>query len=153
MCRDRFSPLTISSSSARTRSYALSATQKMMAVTPSKQWIHFFLSERWPPTSNILQSRKIKKTGKEGHLLAIRRPRQFSDQTINHLHTEQIPTARRDNRGCGFGGVKSTTNGKPHRLDAGGLTFRRNSFQHLQQIGPNDRLIDRLMCYSGCHRR
>lgn len=27
----------------------------MMAVTPSKQWIHFFRSERWPPTSNILQ--------------------------------------------------------------------------------------------------
>uniref|UniRef100_A0A0E9Q2G6 Uncharacterized protein n=1 Tax=Anguilla anguilla TaxID=7936 RepID=A0A0E9Q2G6_ANGAN len=27
----------------------------MMAVTPSKQWIHFFLSERWPPTSNILK--------------------------------------------------------------------------------------------------
>ena len=25
-----------------------------MAVTPSKQWIHFFRSERWPPTSNIL---------------------------------------------------------------------------------------------------
>ena len=46
--------LTISSSSASMRSYALSATQKIMAVTPSKQWIHFFLSDRWPPTSNIL---------------------------------------------------------------------------------------------------
>lgn len=31
------------------------ATQKMIAVTPSKQWIHFFLSDRWPPTSNILR--------------------------------------------------------------------------------------------------
>lgn len=27
---------------------------KMMQVTPSKQWIHFFRSERCPPTSNIL---------------------------------------------------------------------------------------------------
>lgn len=26
----------------------------MMQVTPSKQWIHFFRSERCPPTSNIL---------------------------------------------------------------------------------------------------
>ena len=31
------------------------ATIKMMAVTPSKQWIHFFRSDRWPPTSNILK--------------------------------------------------------------------------------------------------
>lgn len=38
--------LTISSSSASTKSYALKATQKMMAVTPSKQWIHFFRSDR-----------------------------------------------------------------------------------------------------------
>ena len=28
----------------------------MILVTPSKQWIHFFLSDRWPPTSNILQT-------------------------------------------------------------------------------------------------
>lgn len=27
----------------------------MMQVTPSKQWIHFFLSDRCPPTSNILR--------------------------------------------------------------------------------------------------
>ena len=45
---------TISSSSAKTRSYAESATQKMIAVTPSKQWIHFFLSDLCPPTSYIL---------------------------------------------------------------------------------------------------
>ena len=51
--------LTISSSSANIRSYALSATQKIMAVTPSKQWIHFFLSDRWPPTSNILQREEV----------------------------------------------------------------------------------------------
>jgi hypothetical protein len=34
------------------------ATQKMMAVTSSKQWIHFFRSERCPPTSNNLLSSK-----------------------------------------------------------------------------------------------
>jgi len=45
---------TISWSSASDRSYSLSATMKMMAVTPSKQWIHFLRSDRWPPTSNIL---------------------------------------------------------------------------------------------------
>ena len=49
-----WSYLFISSSSASTRSYPERATQKMMAVTPSKQWIHFFLSDLWPPTSNIL---------------------------------------------------------------------------------------------------
>ena len=48
--------LTISWSSASVRSYSLMATIKMMAVTPSKQWIHFFLSDRWPPTSNILKA-------------------------------------------------------------------------------------------------
>lgn len=48
----------ISSSSARTRSYPDRATQKMMAVTPSKQWIHFLRSDRWPPTSNILQKKR-----------------------------------------------------------------------------------------------
>lgn len=26
-----------------------------MAVTSSKQWIHFFLSDLWPPTSNSLR--------------------------------------------------------------------------------------------------
>lgn len=30
------------------------ATQNIIDVTPSKQWIHFFLSDLWPPTSNIL---------------------------------------------------------------------------------------------------
>lgn len=35
-----------------------------MAVTPSKQWIHFFLSERWPPTSNILQREKSSDEGR-----------------------------------------------------------------------------------------
>ena len=29
-----------------------------MAVTPSKQCIHFFRSDRWPPTSNILKNKK-----------------------------------------------------------------------------------------------
>lgn len=41
--------------SARTSSYSDSATKNMMEVTFSKQWIHFLLSERWPPTSTILQ--------------------------------------------------------------------------------------------------
>ncbi len=50
---------TTSSSSTSTMSYALRAAMKMIQVTPSKQWIHFFLSERWPPTSNILQNTKI----------------------------------------------------------------------------------------------
>lgn len=50
--------LTTSSSSTSTMSYALSAPQKMMQVTPSKQWIHFFLSDLWPPTSNILVIKK-----------------------------------------------------------------------------------------------
>jgi TRAP-type uncharacterized transport system substrate-binding protein len=46
----------LSSSSAW--SYSLSATQKMMDVTFSKQWIHFFRSLRWPPTSNMLSARR-----------------------------------------------------------------------------------------------
>ena len=46
--------LTISSSSASMRSYADRDTQNTMAVTPSKQWIHFLRSDLWPPTSNIL---------------------------------------------------------------------------------------------------
>lgn len=50
------SQLTTSSSSTSTMSYALRAPQKMMQVTPSKQWIHFFLSDLWPPTSNILST-------------------------------------------------------------------------------------------------
>merc|ERR1712001_291484 len=45
------------SSSCRTWSYSDIATQKMMAVTSSKQWIHFFLSDLWPPTSNSLKLR------------------------------------------------------------------------------------------------
>jgi len=33
--------------------YADIAATKMTQVTSSKKWIHFFLSFRWPPTSNI----------------------------------------------------------------------------------------------------
>ena len=55
-----FMALTISSSSAKTKSYADNATQKIMAVTPSKQWIHFFLSDLCPPTSNILENESYK---------------------------------------------------------------------------------------------
>lgn len=43
----RFCPL----SSRSTWSYSLKATQKMMLVTASKQWIHFLRSLRCPPTS------------------------------------------------------------------------------------------------------
>lgn len=49
---------TTSSSSTRTISKALKAPMKMIQVTPSKQWIHFFLSDLWPPTSNILHGNK-----------------------------------------------------------------------------------------------
>ena len=45
---------TVVSSSCSTWSYSLMATQKMMAVTSSKQWIHFLRSDRCPPTSNNL---------------------------------------------------------------------------------------------------
>ena len=45
-------------SSSSTWSYSLSATQKMMDVTFSKQWIHFLRSLRWPPTSNMLSREK-----------------------------------------------------------------------------------------------
>jgi hypothetical protein len=38
-----------------TWSYSDMATQNIIAVTSSKQWIHFFLSDRWPPTSNNLK--------------------------------------------------------------------------------------------------
>ena len=31
----------------------------MIAVTSSKQWIHFFLSDLWPPTSNSLMDTQI----------------------------------------------------------------------------------------------
>ena len=56
LCNVPLTRFTISSSSAKTRSYALRDTQKTIAVTPSKQWIHFFLSDLCPPTSTILQN-------------------------------------------------------------------------------------------------
>ena len=46
---------TVVSSSCNTWSYSDIATQNMMAVTSSKQWIHFFRSDLWPPTSNSLK--------------------------------------------------------------------------------------------------
>lgn len=46
----RFCPV----SSRSTWSYSERATQKMIEVTASKQWIHFLRSERCPPTSNML---------------------------------------------------------------------------------------------------
>lgn len=68
--------LTISSSSAKTKSYADNATQKIMAVTPSKQWIHFFLSDLCPPTSNILENESYK-------LVTM-----IMSHTLNIAHTE-----------------------------------------------------------------
>ena len=41
------------SSSKRSWSYSEMATRKRIVVTFSKQWIHFFRSDRWPPTSNM----------------------------------------------------------------------------------------------------
>lgn len=52
------------SDSTRTWSYSLKATKNMMDVTFSKQWIHFRLSDRWPPTSTILEKRREKKKKK-----------------------------------------------------------------------------------------
>ena len=58
--------LTTLSDSTRTWSYSLRATRNMMDVTFSKQWIHFLLSERWPPTSTILGP---------GHIQRMRTPK------------------------------------------------------------------------------
>ena len=55
--------LTVVSSSCRTWSYSLIATQKIIAVTSSKQWIHFFRSDLWPPTSNNLERETINCSG------------------------------------------------------------------------------------------
>ncbi len=52
--------LCLSQSRTRTWSYSDIATQKIMAVTSSKQWIHFFRSDRCPPTSNSLKLRFLK---------------------------------------------------------------------------------------------
>ena len=45
--------------STRTWSYSLRATRNMIDVTFSKQWIHFLLSDRWPPTSTILMIKVV----------------------------------------------------------------------------------------------
>lgn len=50
--------LTSLSDSTRNWSYSLSAARNMMEVTFSKQWIHFLLSDLWPPTSTILMGTK-----------------------------------------------------------------------------------------------
>lgn len=51
--------LTVVSSSWSTWSYSDMATQKMIAVTSSKQCIHFLRSDRCPPTSNNLKKKII----------------------------------------------------------------------------------------------
>lgn len=50
----------VDSSSCNTWSYSDMATQKMMAVTSSKQWIHFFRSDLCPPTSKSLDGERKK---------------------------------------------------------------------------------------------
>lgn len=52
--------LTPSLSSARHWSKPLIATKKRSAFTFSKQWIHFFRSDLWPPTSNMRYCRAPK---------------------------------------------------------------------------------------------
>ena len=49
-CKDSCIRLT-SQSSNKTWSYSDIAITKIKAFTPSKWWIHFLLSDRWPPTS------------------------------------------------------------------------------------------------------
>ena len=56
----RLKKLTSLADSTRTWSYSLRATRNIIDVTFSKQWIHFLLSDRWPPTSTILKN-KLKK--------------------------------------------------------------------------------------------
>lgn len=50
--------LTSLSDSNKIWSYSLKATKKIIDVTFSKQWIHFLRSDRWPPTSTILQKKQ-----------------------------------------------------------------------------------------------
>lgn len=69
LCVHTDASLTVVSSSCSTWSYPLRATQKMMAVTSSKQWIHFLRSERCPPTSNNLVNKaSCRKMSSNGHL-------------------------------------------------------------------------------------
>ena len=78
---------TVVSSSCSTWSYSDMATQKMMAVTSSKQWIHFLRSDRWPPTSNNLK-RKINR----GYIyfLEIRRQLNFTKNLKKLCHNYQL---------------------------------------------------------------
>jgi len=87
---------TVVSSSCRTWSYSLIATQKMIAVTSSKQWIHFLRSDLWPPTSNSLKHVRDMATrctlshqldvccGINGRHRAM--PLTWSQNVIRHLH-------------------------------------------------------------------
>ena len=76
--------VTVVSSSWRTWSYSDMATQKMMAVTSSKQWIHFFRSERWPPTSNNLfhpEEHREKKNQRKNHAVNVT----WSGETVQSI--------------------------------------------------------------------
>lgn len=72
------------SPSARTWSYSLRATKKIMDVTLSKQWIHFRLSERWPPTSTIL-FKETQITQKLEHMTLKKRDMNHSVMEISTL--------------------------------------------------------------------
>ena len=61
-------------SSSRGWSYSLRATQKMMDVTFSKQWIHFLRSLRWPPTSNMLRYVSAKRVRAQNNALDAQLP-------------------------------------------------------------------------------
>lgn len=81
-------PCTSLSDSTRTWSYSLSATRNIMEVTFSKQWIHFLLSDLWPPTSTILAL---------GRGQTIEEMRQ---KNINHLSLVVLQVTERTNKCC-----------------------------------------------------
>lgn len=64
--RPQPSILTTSWSSRSTRSYSLRATKNIIAVTFSKQEIHFFRSDLWPPMSMTLPTQTHKQPNISG---------------------------------------------------------------------------------------
>jgi len=64
-------------------SYSDNATKNIIEVTFSKQWIHFLLSERWPPTSTILHMTNICRILLNNELLTmLRRHKLITKQII-----------------------------------------------------------------------
>ena len=85
------------SDSTRTWSYSLSATRNMMDVTFSKQWIHFLLSDLWPPTSTILTG----KTVAVSLLVLVKRK-----DPVSGLTWTQHSAGRMDTRWCPWWGLE-----------------------------------------------